>query len=758
MQCLKKTATFPVWLYKSPRILCVIGFVCLSFLSLTAFVPQASAAALSTPGGHVSDPVVRQVDIDQLAIVRIITTINAHLAVQFTSTSSAVSFPLDGSNYSLELSGSGTFISAHGDILTADHVVNPPHDSGLDDFVYQTAGQDVADYINTHYQTSGGPFTADEATAYLEEGLFGANITYGTTSSRVYLNTSFTGPLTAAKIESLPTTDYADVDRIEAQSSFTANDVAIIHVNGMDNMPSIQLDDSSQVAVQDNLTVVGFPGLGDVSDAATDLLTASVNKIYVSALKTSDGGAPLLEVAGNIEHGDSGGPALDDAGNIVGIVSFQVNNPGETGETAFLQASNSAKTLIQSAGVDTKPGSFQKAWTQAFSDYASPVAGHWHKAAQELQSLVNNYTNFHGASQYLDYAQEQASHELLPAPPSTGINPLVFLALAVFVLLVLILVLVIVRQRRRVASTGVGIMQVPLMPFGSYPNQAQPNAFPVNYNAPADAFQPVPATLANSGVYPPTPASYGAQEAIASGVYPPTPASYNGSDSGTYMPAPANYVPDAWYEQSTNLIPQTPLAGVPETPLPQPEENIVVDLPVADDEVVHPHTHEYLLPTWVPTIEIEEHSPVAPVQMQSGLFVETMAPEMVKQEEFPVVQSAVPVNLLQSNDGWPTFMRFEEDQQTFAATEVELPQQPFAAPQEEVVQVASFEVVEQTVVTTQEEATAVLPFEVNELTMQAPFITWLAPCGHSNAPDVRFCRVCGQPVQSMPTQERNATL
>src|SRR5579885_3562436 len=116
----------------------------------------------------------------------------------------------------------------------------------------------------------------------------------------------------------------------------------------------------------------------------SQLLTSSINQIFVSSIKTTDTGAPVLQVSGNVEHGDSGGPALNSSGQIVGIVSF---GTGTDGSTSFLQAS--AAMLLQQAGVDTTPGPFEKAWVQAFNDYASTTAGHWHKAQQEFQQITN---------------------------------------------------------------------------------------------------------------------------------------------------------------------------------------------------------------------------------------------------------------------------------------------------------------------------------------------------------------------------------
>src|SRR6266699_5591341 len=108
----------------------------IAFFSMIGFIRITSAARASgNPGGDVSDPVVRAVDMAKPAVVRIFTNINSQLTVRF-SPKQIITFPLGGGNYTSTFTGSGTFISAHGDILTADHVINPPHDDQLNQDLY----------------------------------------------------------------------------------------------------------------------------------------------------------------------------------------------------------------------------------------------------------------------------------------------------------------------------------------------------------------------------------------------------------------------------------------------------------------------------------------------------------------------------------------------------------------------------------------------------------------------------------------------
>ena len=473
-------------------MLCMVSLIALMSLMIGGGV--ASAHTYDIPGGNVADPVVRAVDIAQPAVVRIITQVNGKLIVHFAS--GDVTFPRDGSNgYPLTLSGTGTFISAHGDILTADHVVNPPQ-ADLDSFLQQTAAQDVASYMNSVQKVNPQVSAAQVANA-LASNQLNSTSQYATPLSRAYLSIAFTGPLSATNFQDIPANVFSNVDRIEAQSAVNQKDVAIIHVSNLNDMPMVQLGDSSGVQVQDQLTIIGFPGNGDVSTTPTNLLTSSVNTVNVSSIKTTDTGAPLIQVGGNVEHGDSGGPALDSTGKVVGIVSFGI---GTQGITSFLQASNSAQQLVQQLNLNTAPGTFQKSWSQAFNDYSVTDAGHWHKAAQELQQLATAYPQFKGISPYLAYAQQQAKTEKVTATPTATSTPVTSVSPAssflsanwpllagvvIVVLGILLFGVVITRRRGKKPAQAAGKQN-----YGTPANGAYPYTPPVNQGPSAVPPQP----------------------------------------------------------------------------------------------------------------------------------------------------------------------------------------------------------------------------------------------------------------------------
>jgi S1-C subfamily serine protease len=468
------------WLFHA---LIALGITFFSFIGLIGITPTAYAS--SNPGGNISDPVVSAVDIARPAVVRIFTNINSQVTVHFPRKHN-ITFPRREGSYSLTLSGTGAFISPHGDILTADHVVNPPHDDQqMIQYIYSLAAPDIADYINK-YVPSLAPVTQDDVTNELSSGQLLSDLHFGKNQSQVYLSTDYTGPLTATNLQKVPSTFQAPVDRIEAQSGPDEKDVAIVHVN-LNDMASIQLADSSGVHEQDVLTIIGFPGNGDVSMEPTNLLTSSVNQLIVSSIKTTDQGAQVIQVGGNVEHGDSGGPALDSNGNVVGVVSFASSDQGST---SFLQASNSAEQLIQKIHLDMTPGPFEMAWSQAFNDMRATAAGHWHKALSEFTTLHSNYPLFQAIMPYLQYTQSQAQQERI-ARPSTShhsqtktTSPLVWILLAAIAILFLTLATLVLALKR----------QTKLQPWAKQLSPSSPQSLLAEQNTGALVALDVPST------------------------------------------------------------------------------------------------------------------------------------------------------------------------------------------------------------------------------------------------------------------------
>jgi S1-C subfamily serine protease len=513
----------------------------LAALTALAWCAVAPATALAhprtrgdgrPPGGNMHEPAVRELDIAEPATVRIGTEVHATLALQLCHVT--VTLPVAGGSYDIAGTGSGAFVSANGDILTADHVVHIPSDE-----VAVIAAQDIADVLNRAGAFDPGCAASAPVTATdIANGDFPIKFTSHVLDTRtiVWQSTAFTGPPRSAVItdaESYPAT-------VVTNSSYTALDIAIIHVNLRDT-PSITLGNSAEVAIEDALMVIGFPGNGDVNDNAINFLTPSVNNVNVSAVKVSDNGSQLLQVGGNVEHGDSGGPVLDASGHVVGIVSFA--GPDAPGVTSFLRTSNDALALLKDKAIDLTPGQFQTRWAHAFDQYASTARGHWHQAARELDALAQDYPSFKGVTLYQNYAHTAAATEVLPAPPEPGQDPrILFAAVAggglLIVLLVILMIVLLVRRGRRQALARMALARVapgsvPAVPGGAIPASG----------APQPGWPPAPYAggwPAGAPTYPPR-AQPGAYPGAYSGAYPAAPAA---NEPPSYTGAPAAPPPE----------------------------------------------------------------------------------------------------------------------------------------------------------------------------------------------------------------------
>lgn len=484
-------------------LIALTGVATFAILAIANIAGMAPAAAQDRPpGGVLTNPVVRAIDLASPAVVRIATLYSAH--VTLSACGITATLPATGA-YTVGGLGSGAFVSANGDILTADHVVDIDRQS-LDASIFggRQASADVATFLNTACHPNIPVTPNDVANGIVQFNGFPFTTSYSQPKIMVWRSASYLGLISAGQasgaddlLTSLLKAPY-NVAKIITTSSFGDDDLALLNV-GLTDTPSIQLDPSSQLAVEDTLAVIGFPGNGDVNGNPTNLLTPSVNNVSVSALKRNDNGSQLIQVGGNVEHGDSGGPALDIAGHIVGIVSF--GGSDTQGITAFLRASDSALTLLKNAGIDQTPGTFQKLWQQAFADYIDTTPGHWHTASHEMDDLSVHYPDFHGADVYRAYADTAAIHEAssssplnLPALP-LPLPIMAAIAGAIVLLLALLIIIAAVRGRaRRRAKQQATPVPLPAWPSAGLPQgyngATAPSYPPLNYNAPASPTRP----------------------------------------------------------------------------------------------------------------------------------------------------------------------------------------------------------------------------------------------------------------------------
>jgi S1-C subfamily serine protease len=101
-------------------------------------------------------------------------------------------------------------------------------------------------------------------------------------------------------------------------------DVAILKLSDVKNLPCLQVCTDSMVRIGQGVLVYGYPEpatsnafLAPESNSQPTL-TAGI----VSALKTSIGGWPVIQMDVHISHGSSGSPVCNEEGEVIGLATF----------------------------------------------------------------------------------------------------------------------------------------------------------------------------------------------------------------------------------------------------------------------------------------------------------------------------------------------------------------------------------------------------------------------------------------------------
>ena len=102
-----------------------------------------------------------------------------------------------------------------------------------------------------------------------------------------------------------------------------ADDIAVIHVNGVSGLPTVTIADSSTVTIGDTVYALGNAlGLGGSPRVTQGIVTA-----LDQTITASDNGAQAEQLTGMIQSdaeispGDSGGALVNSAGQVIGIIT-----------------------------------------------------------------------------------------------------------------------------------------------------------------------------------------------------------------------------------------------------------------------------------------------------------------------------------------------------------------------------------------------------------------------------------------------------
>lgn len=144
----------------------------------------------------------------------------------------------------------------------------------------------------------------------------------------------------------------------------SAKDVAVIKVQLTDT-PVLNIDESNDISLQDEVLVIGYPAGGDDLDSfgLDSILEASVTDGAISSVnKRLKDNSLVLQVDVSVAEGSSGSPVLNAEGEVVGMITF--GNSDKSGIVPFAVRRDVLLEFTRQAGILNEKGRIDRLYEQ----------------------------------------------------------------------------------------------------------------------------------------------------------------------------------------------------------------------------------------------------------------------------------------------------------------------------------------------------------------------------------------------------------
>jgi serine protease Do len=287
--------------------------------------------------------------------------------------------------FKLRVLGSGFIVSQDGYIVTSAHVVNMKDTELRSEFAQLTVAWAESNYPSLFSTKDGSINSTQNTSNSLINILKSYNIEY---QQQIYV---YFGSLDQVSSNGHP----ADVRRsssldtwqsLDGRKYRSGKDIAIIKIEGFDNLPTVTLGDSNMMEVGDKVILIGYPGItyswkNALLSSTTDFVPTVTSGILGAKKKLPDE-SDVLQTDAAMYHGDSGCPAFNDNGEVIGISDFGSGHFIEPGEWIddegynFLIPINIAKEFLDEMRINATTSSttqhFEKGLTYYWNkDYSN---------------------------------------------------------------------------------------------------------------------------------------------------------------------------------------------------------------------------------------------------------------------------------------------------------------------------------------------------------------------------------------------------
>ncbi|SEC21116.1 Trypsin-like peptidase domain-containing protein [Nocardioides exalbidus] len=222
--------------------------------------------------------------------------------------------------------GTGWVITPDGYLVTAAHVVDTSDAQLRQEFASSALNRLGRQFVRG-LQNSGTQLTPDQVSRLTDAvlGWLAAHMSVGR------LDVSVSADL-ALGFDGLGKDQRAvEAEVVDVGKPYPGSDVALLKIDGQDNLPTIPLGDNDDVSPGSTVHVVGFPAASTFSPGLSrdSQVQPTVTQGPVTAVKSMDNGMPVFQTQAPASPGNSGGPVLTDGGEAIGVlVASAVGNDG----------------------------------------------------------------------------------------------------------------------------------------------------------------------------------------------------------------------------------------------------------------------------------------------------------------------------------------------------------------------------------------------------------------------------------------------
>lgn len=285
--------------------------------------------------------------------------------------------------------GSGFIVTPEGYLVTNAHVVAPEGEllkqqlstPILEDCVKNFMGEIIKD-------SDGIPANTKE---YVVNAITNMSVSYFMENIKVNnLKKSFNIGM-GVQIPGAPLMQKGiKAEMVQAGGAVPNKDVAILKMEGQNNLPTLSVADFSQLATGNKIFVMGYPGITTFHPLLSEAsqVQPGLTEGIISAQKTMAEGWTGFQTNADMTHGNSGGPVLNDKGEVIGLATFgsvDQETGQEIADMNFVVPMSVVKEFLDRANVTPTESIVTKTYREALDLYYKE---HYKKALKKLQQVA----------------------------------------------------------------------------------------------------------------------------------------------------------------------------------------------------------------------------------------------------------------------------------------------------------------------------------------------------------------------------------